>query len=216
MDGVSLNTNVTVNRTGLYPTPAQNNAPLANENFQPEENLRHGVPENVSKLYAAQESGYIPPGGNIFANDDTDAQGNTDGVILNPGESQHKAVGRKSSPAECQTCANRKYQDESDENDVSFQTPTHISPRNAPAAVLGHEREHVANAYEKERKGEAEVKSVSVTLHNDICPECGKVYVSSGVTHTEMKYNNDDNPYEQDSKSGVENLLRGSIVDVDF
>ena len=26
--------------------------------------------------------------------------------------------------------------------------------------------------------------SQSVTLHNDICPECGKVYVSGGVTRT--------------------------------
>ena len=214
MNGISMNTAVE-NRTGFYLTPAQNNEPLAKEKespvdakFQPE-NTRHGVPENVSKLYAAQESGYVLPGDDTFSTDDTDD------VILNPGESTHKAVGKKSSPAECQTCANRKYQDSSDENDVSFKTPTHISPSNAPAAVLGHEREHVANAYEKERNGEAEVKSVSVKLHNDICPECGKVYVAGGVTHTEMKYNNEDNPYEQDSKSGVENLLRGSIVDMD-
>lgn len=210
MNGVSINSSIA--RTNFYTVPAQDkiNFNQPQENSQREENFRHGVPENVSKLFqAANESGASYISTNLFEDD-------TDGIVLNPGESRHKAVGKKSSPAECQTCANRKYQDGSDENDVSFQTPTHISPRNAPVAVLAHEHEHVANAYEKERKGEAEVRRVSVKLHNDICPECGKVYVAGGVTHTEMKYNNEDNPYEQGSKSGIENLLRGSIVDVDF
>ena len=35
--------------------------------------------------------------------------------ILNPGESEEVKPGRKSSPAECETCKNRKYQDGSDE-----------------------------------------------------------------------------------------------------
>ena len=46
--------------------------------------------------------------------------------------------------SECQTCKNRKYVDGSNENDVSFKTPGHIDPGNSAAAVMGHEREHVA------------------------------------------------------------------------
>ncbi len=182
-----------------------------------EKNNRHDVPENVSKLFkAAQESGYSPISLELFQkDDDTDAAGNTHGIVLNPGASTHKAIGRKSSPAECETCANRKYQDGSDENDVSFKTPSHIPQSIAATVVLGHEHEHVANAYEKERNGEAKVQSVSVRLHNDICPECGRVYVAGGVTHTHMKYSNDDNPYEKEQKNNDKNEVRGAVVDVD-
>ena len=35
-------------------------------------------------------------------------------IIRNPGESIEKQAGRKSSPAECETCKNRKYQDGSE------------------------------------------------------------------------------------------------------
>lgn len=182
---------------------------VAQENFSSSgKNNRH-VPEDVSKMFkAAQESGYSPVNLDLFENDDdTDAAGNTHGRILNPGASTHKAVGRKSSPAECETCANRKYQDGSDEMDVSFKTPSHIPQSIAATVILGHEHEHVANAYEKERNGEAKVQSVSVSLHTDICPECGRVYIAGGVTHTEMKYSNDDDKPKDD--------LRGAFVDLD-
>ena len=42
------------------------------------------------------------------------------GAVKNPGESTKVAPGRKSSPAECQTCKERKYQDGSDEMVVKF------------------------------------------------------------------------------------------------
>ena len=127
-------------------------------------------------------------------------------VILNPGSSMLKAPGRTSSPAECQTCANRKYQDGSNENDVSFKTPTHISQSIAASVILGHEHEHVANAYEKEHNSNnldhnhthAHVDSASVHLKTDICPECGRVYFSGGVTNTVISYI-DDEQYEKKS-----------------
>ena len=43
--------------------------------------------------------------------------------------------GYKSSPAECETCKGRKYQDGSNEADVSFKNATHVSPNAAGAAV---------------------------------------------------------------------------------
>lgn len=88
---------------------------------------------------------------------------------------------------ECQTCKNRKYVDGSNEGDVSFKTPTHISPHNAAAAVMGHEREHVANAVAEGSKENKELLSASVTLHTAVCPECGRVYVSGGTTHTRIR-----------------------------
>ena len=48
-------------------------------------------------------------------------------AVLNPGESTQVQPGKKSSPAECETCRNRKYQDGSDEM-VSFKSAQHVSP----------------------------------------------------------------------------------------
>ena len=45
--------------------------------------------------------------------------------VKNFGESTVKLPGRNSSPAECETCKNRKYQDGSDEM-VSFKSAAHI------------------------------------------------------------------------------------------
>ena len=124
-------------------------------------------------------------------------------VVLNPGASTEKAAGRKSSPAECQTCKNRKYQDGSNEMDVSFKTPAHISPGNALAEVSSHEHEHVANAYEKASKAGGKVEEASVQIFTDICPECGRVYVSGGVTHTRISY-----PSETQSKDPAQDLSK--------
>ena len=135
------------------------------------------------------------------------------GAIRNSGASTVKAAGRKSSPAECKTCAERKYQDGSDESDVSFQSPTHIDPAASAAAVMGHEREHVANAYEKQAKGEGRVLQASVQLKTAICPECGRSYVAGGVTHTRIAYSNESNPYTKARKSADAGVLAGMNFD---
>ena len=88
---------------------------------------------------------------------------------------------------ECQTCKNRKYQDGSDDSGVSFQTPTRVDPKSAGSAVRSHEQEHVSrNRSKAEREGK-EIVSQSVTIHTNICPECGRVYVSGGTTKTTTK-----------------------------
>lgn len=43
------------------------------------------------------------------------AQPEEKGMVVNPGKSDVEKPGRKSSPAECETCKNRKYQDGSNE-----------------------------------------------------------------------------------------------------
>ncbi|RQD72539.1 MAG: hypothetical protein D5S00_00610 [Tindallia sp. MSAO_Bac2] len=85
---------------------------------------------------------------------------------------------------ECETCENRKYKDDSDDPSVSFQTPTAISPEQAPAAVLAHEYEHVRNEQAKADREGREVVYQSVVLHGGICPDCGKPYISGGETRT--------------------------------
>lgn len=95
-----------------------------------------------------------------------------------------QSVQEAAEEGECQTCERRKYQDGSDDMGVSFQTPTHIAPEAAPAAVRGHEMEHVYREQAKAEREDREVISQNVTLHTSVCPECGKVYVSGGNTRT--------------------------------
>lgn len=134
--------------------------------------------------------------------------------IINPGESTEKKPGAKSSPAECETCKRRKYKDGSNEN-VSFKTATHISPTAAGALVRGHEQEHVVNAYNKAEMNNGKVLRASVAIHTSICPECGRTYVSGGTTTTQIKYYNEENPYQQDLKAQDATKYSGMNLDLD-
>ena len=51
--------------------------------------------------------------------------------------------------------------------------------------------EHVFHEQSKAEREDRKVVSQSVTLHTDICPECGKVYVSGGTTRTVTKADNE-------------------------
>ena len=98
---------------------------------------------------------------------------------------------------ECETCANRTYVDGSNESDVSFKTPGHISPEASAAVVSAHEYEHVRNAMQEDAKPDAELVSVSVSLKTAVCPECGTTYVAGGKTRTLMRHGEELNPYEK-------------------
>ena len=113
---------------------------------------------------------------------------------------------------ECETCANRKYQDGSDE-EVSFKSAQHISPNAAAARVRGHEQEHVSNAYDKAKQEGGKVLNASVAIHTAICPECGRTYVSGGTTTTQIKYPNEDNPYQKERKATDAGMLAGMNFD---
>jgi len=136
----------------------------------------------------------------------------TDGkAIVNPNESTQIQPGKKSSPAECQTCKERKYQDGSDEN-VSFKSAAHISPEASGARVMAHEQEHVANAYSKAAKGNGKVLQASVSLKMAVCPECGRSYVAGGLTTTRIKYPADK--FSQNKKSLDSQATKGANIDV--
>lgn len=143
------------------------------------------------------DSSYMKPSG-------YDASGREDIALPGTRDKQEKdrrdRLGIKDPTEECQTCKNRKYKDGSDEM-VSFKSPAHISPENAASAVRAHEQEHVTNAYSKAATGNGKVLSATVSIHTSICPECGRSYVSGGTTSTQIKYYNEDNPYQKDLKA---------------
>ncbi len=120
--------------------------------------------------------------------------------------------GRKSTPGECKTCKERKYQDGSDEM-VSFKSASHISPEAAGSAVRAHEGEHVSNAYSKAAKNNGKVLQASVAIHTAVCPECGRTYVAGGTTTTKIKYSNEENPYVENLKKSDNGLLSGMNLD---
>lgn len=135
------------------------------------------------------------------------------------GSAEAESTGRKvpgtrdgSGDGECQTCKNRKYQDGSDEM-VSFKTAQHISPESAAARVRGHEQEHVSNAYSKAAQDNGKVLQASVSIKTAICPECGRSYVAGGTTSTQIKYYNEENPYQKDLKTTDYDKYAGLGVD---
>ena len=97
------------------------------------------------------------------------------------------------------------YKDGSDDPGVSFKTATHIDPERAAYAIRAHEYEHVAHAKAEEARGEKEIISQSVTYKTDVCPECGRVYMSGGNTRT--TYRSKPETYE------AEKVQRGRFLD---
>ncbi|MCR4647780.1 MAG: hypothetical protein K5776_01730 [Lachnospiraceae bacterium] len=132
------------------------------------------------------------------------------------GEEKERGVessGKTKPASECQTCKNRKYKDGSDEM-VSFKSSAHISPAAAASRVMAHEMEHVSNAYAKAELNNGKVLRASVTLKTAICPECGRAYVSGGVTNTSIAYSNEEQPYQKQLKAFQEDALKGDKVDL--
>lgn len=150
--------------------------------------------ENRSLLNNKEDKNRINKNGRTDKSDKTDKTDKTSSLKKTD---KHGHV--KGDPNyECETCKNRKYQDGSDEM-VSFKTAQHISPTEAGARVRAHEQEHVSNAYSKAAEKGGKVLQASVAIHTAICPECGRTYVSGGLTTTRIKYNN-QNPYDRARK----------------
>lgn len=125
-------------------------------------------------------------------------------------EAQIKAM-KRSGQMECETCKNRKYKDGSDEANVSYKGATHIDPSGAASKVMAHEQEHVLNAYRKASSKDGEVINATVTVKTAVCPECGRSYVSGGVTNTAIKY--PATQYGQNQKKADYADIAGNNVD---
>ena len=74
--------------------------------------------------------------------------------------------------------------------------------------------EHVSNAYAKAEQNNGKVLQASVTLKTSVCPECGRVYVSGGVTNTKIAYSNEEQPYQKQLKAIMEDAVKGSTIDL--
>ena len=91
---------------------------------------------------------------------------------------------KKMGAIECETCANRTYQDQSPDPGVSMKAPTKLTPNVAAGAVRSHENEHVTRNKIQADQQDREIVYSSVQIFNSVCPECGRVYVSGGKTTT--------------------------------
>ena len=88
---------------------------------------------------------------------------------------------------------------------------THIDPSGAASKVMAHEQEHVLNAYRKASSKDGEVINATVTVKTAVCPECGRSYVSGGVTNTAIKY--PATQYGQNQKKADYADIAGNNVD---
>jgi len=111
-----------------------------------------------------------------------------DSILKEHAENKHDGFKSDCPACECQTCKNRRYQDDSNDSGVSFQQPTQMNPLQASNMVKSHEMEHVRREQYKAKDEGRRIVSQSVQIKTDICPECGKTYVSGGVTRTRTKY----------------------------
>ena len=167
----------------------------------------------ISTFDVSPYSGYSSDSGRGFAHDlVAPAPQGRPGLEAPDSRGTQKIKDSDEAGQECQTCKNRKYQDGSDEM-VSFKSPQHISPESAASAVRAHEQEHVSNAYKKAAQKDGKVISASVSIHTGVCPECGRTYVTGGTTRTQIKYFNEDNPYQQALKSSDHTKYSGMNLD---
>ena len=144
----------------------------------------------------------IQPIGNIKENKIVSSESRIDKLKEIYGEKVLKQMG----VIECETCQSRTYVDGSNDPSVSFKTPTNISPEASESAVAAHEGEHVANETAKAESEGREVVSQSVRTFKAICPECGRMYTSGGVTHTTT---------QNKSKYGEQNQsFQGQLLDM--
>lgn len=132
------------------------------------------------------------------------------GEVIDKNSMQARSM-KQRGQLKCETCAERKYKDGSDEN-VSYKAATHISPQAAAGAVRAHEQEHVSNAYSKASKDNGQVVSANVRISMAICPECGRSYVSGGLTTTQIKFDK-SNPYTENQKELLDDATSGKNVD---
>ena len=187
---------VETGKEGLFPVDGSRKNALEGQLFQAEDALGRndlkGAEDALLNGAPKAEEAKLPglPGQEGDAEDEKAL----DGKSAQGAESAQEAL----EEGECQTCESRKYQDGSDDMGVSFQTPTNIKPEQAASAVRGHEMEHVYREQAKADREGRKVVSQNVTMHTEICPECGKSYVSGGTTRTVTKADTDNAAQQQD------------------
>jgi hypothetical protein len=150
------------------------------------------MPERQSMLTEPERvGGLVGPGVIVDISPEAWAYARDKGALAEIAESgDMKGPSAVEPPQECQTCKNRKYVDVSDDPSVSFQSPAHIGPGQAASSVMSHEHEHVSHEQARADKEGRKVVSQTVSISMSVCPECGRTYVSGGVTHIITKKEN--------------------------
>ena len=153
--------------------------------------------EEAEKLGISRKSDKTDETGKDEKNDQAQKTDKTEGNILDKDvrgkekDDEKGLFGRKKDgfekdppDCECETCRKRRYQDDSDDSMVSFQMPTTMSPAAAKSRVRSHELEHVRREGIKARQEGKQIVSQTVQIKTDTCDECGRIYVSGGLTRT--------------------------------
>lgn len=147
--------------------------------------------ENVIKRLESRKEQYQKQQADRFSDIPDEKLNDIDKRIKNLENRLSKMRAEGKEDGECETCKNRRYQDESDDPGVSFKSASKVASETAESAVRGHEYEHVnRNQAKADREGK-EVVYQSVRIKHAICPECGDSYVSGGETVTVTKAKND-------------------------
>lgn len=100
---------------------------------------------------------------------------------------KHDGFEKDCPDCQCEACKNRRYKDDSNDSAVSFQSATKMTPQAAASKVRGHEMEHVRRESIKAKAEGKRVVSQTVQIKTDTCGECGRIYVSGGLTRTKTR-----------------------------
>jgi hypothetical protein len=139
------------------------------------------------------------------------AKGSPSASASAPPQSANARKAGKSGAIECQTCKNREYRDVSNDSTVSFQAATRVDPAAAESMVRAHEQEHVSHEQIRAKESGGEVVSQNVAIHYQICPECGKSYVSGGTTTTTTRSGANKNEAPADGDAGEQSRKSISV-----
>lgn len=148
--------------------------------------------EDTIKLLERKREEYKKQNDNSLSDQADKKISDLDNRIKNLRTRLDKMKAEEQEDGECETCKNRKYQDESDDPGVSFKTASKVGAGSAEAAVRGHEYEHVNRNQAKAAREDKEIVYQSVIIKRAICPECGKSYVSGGETKTVTREKRDE------------------------
>lgn len=148
--------------------------------------------EDTIKLLERKREEYKKQNDNSLSDQADKKISDLDNRIKNLRTRLDKMKAEEEEDGECETCKNRKYQDESDDPGVSFKTASKVGAGSAEAAVRGHEYEHVNRNQAKAAREGKEIVYQSVIIKRAICPECGKSYVSGGETKTVTREKRDE------------------------
>lgn len=148
--------------------------------------------EDTIKLLERKREEYKKQNDNSLSDQADKKISDLDNRIKNLQTRLDKMKAEEEEDGECETCKNRKYQDQSDDPGVSFKTASKVGAGSAEAAVRGHEYEHVNRNQAKAAREDKEIVYQSVIIKRAICPECGKSYVSGGETKTVTREKRDE------------------------